>query len=94
LISNDGWSFSWKKVVSAVVIQAFVVVGSFGYLAWLDGRPKLDLPPYGSFESRRYRLIPVGIMGVVALFSVHLFYIGVVCGEKSIPIVRGVGLCR
>ena len=84
---------SGGKLVGAVVLQLAVVVGVGSYVAWLRGRPKLELPPYAPFDVWHSRLLPILALALLGAFSATLFYNGAVCGDKPLPTVRGVGLC-
>lgn len=86
--------FAMGKVVLAIFLQTGMVLGAGTCAAWLQSRPKLKLPPYGSFEPLRSRLSPLLIVMLLGMFSASLFYNGAVCGDKPFPTVRGIGLCE
>jgi tetrahydromethanopterin S-methyltransferase subunit E len=84
---------SAAKLAGAVILQVAIVVGVCAYVAWLQSRSRLELPPYGPFDAWRSRLLPILSLALLGAFSATLFYNGAVCGDKPLPTVRGVGLC-
>jgi len=84
---------AWLKVAGAFLLQSAVLLVALGYLKFVGKRPRLELPPYGSFDSWQRRYMPVAILVVAAGFAGTLLYNGVLCGDRPLPSGRGVSVC-
>src|SRR5262245_51618393 len=85
---------SGAKVLGAALLQVALVVAVAVYGAWLQPQSRLELPPYAPSGAWRSRLLPILTLALLAAFSATLFYNGAVCGDRPLPTVRGIGLCR
>ena len=83
---------AWLKVVAAFVAQAIAVAALAIYLAIL-GKQDRAVPAASIRLSWRIKVLPIVGLGVLAAFSVAVLYNAVVCGNQSLPTVRGVPMC-
>jgi uncharacterized membrane protein len=83
-------SVAWLKLVCALAIQLVVVVGTFACSVVVAGRWR---EPESVSLSLAGSVTPFVLLAVAGGFSASLFYNSLVCGNQSLPWVRGVPLC-
>ena len=81
---------AWGRVGASIFIQVVVLALTYAYLCLIARGRKLELPPFGSFDSWRVRYAPVGALAAIAAFAVAMLYSGLICSDKPFPSrVRG-----
>lgn len=88
-------SVGWTQVAGAIAMQMALLAG---LRVWLGLRGRFQRDPLqqtdGEFSYRRQ--IPVTAIGLVLLvagFSLCLIYLGFVCPSQAMPMMRGRPLC-
>lgn len=88
-------SVGWAHVAGAIAMQVALLGG---LRAWLGLRGRLQRDPSqqtdGEFSYRRQvPVTAIGLVLIVAGFSLCLLYLGLVCPGQAIPMMRGRPLC-
>ena len=83
-------SIAWFKLAFALAIQLAVVVGTFVFAVVVGARwSETELAGLSPTRS----VTPFILLLVAGGFSASLLYNSLVCGNQSLPSVRGVPLC-
>lgn len=85
----------WAQVAGAIAMQMALLAG---LRAWLGLRGRVQRDPLqqanGEFSYRRQiSVTAIGLVLLVAVFSLCLIYLGFVCPSQAMPMMRGRPLC-
>ena len=81
---------SWPRVTTSLFTQAVVLLLAWAYLRLITSKPRLELRPFGPFDSWRVRYTPIAGLAIIASFAVAMLYSGLTCSDKPFPSrVRG-----